>query len=379
MTCRCHPRGDVTTLPSSNIPIERSAPVLKGLGLHELGVGSDGVAPSGKDNRLLVIDAATIAAALSPLQWVEVVEQSLRGVSNGSVVQDIRRILPLPDDEDRGRVLSLMFGAMRQPACFGAKVISVFPDNFSRGLDSHRGAVLLFDCADGALIGLLHGGEITAARTAAASAVATRALARAESRVLTILGYGEQAWRHIDAIVNVRPIDEVRCWGRDPVKAAAFVKEVAFRHQVRVVAASSVAEAVAGADIVCTTTAAKEPILTGDMLEPGMHLNVVGSSTPDYREVDTAAVVRSSVWVDYRPMTEASAGEYRRALAEGAIGPNHLVGEIGATLNGFLRGRSDAREITMFKSLGMPAEDLYPAQLIYEVAVASGFGTWVGL
>jgi ornithine cyclodeaminase/alanine dehydrogenase-like protein (mu-crystallin family) len=335
--------------------------------------------PSVKAKGLLAIDAATIANALSPAQWIDVVEQSLRGVSNGTVVQDIRQTLSLPDDQDRGRLLSMMFGAVRQPAFFGAKIISVYPDNFARGLDSHAGAVLLFDASDGALVGLLHGGEITAARTAAASAVATRALARVESSVLTVLGYGEQAARHVDAITTIRPITEVRCWGRDLIKAQAFVEGIAKKHSVRAFASLTVADAVAGADIICTTTAAKDPILTGDMLQPGMHLNIVGSSTADYCEVDSAAVARSSIWVDYRPMTEASAGEYLRALADGAIDPDHLVGEIGATLNGSLRGRRDAREITMFKSLGMPAEDLYPAQLIYELAVAKGLGTRVEL
>lgn len=330
-------------------------------------------------SRLLVVDAATVAAALSPSDWIEVVEQSLRGVSGGAVVQDVRQILPLPDDQDRGRVLSMMFGAVRKPACFGAKVISVFPDNFARGLDSHRGAVLLFDPDDGALVGLLHGGEITASRTAAASAVATRALAREDSRLLTILGYGEQALRHVDAIKLVRPIEEVRCWGRDPAKAAAFAEAVGARHAVRAVASRTVEAAVAGADIVCTTTAAKTPILFGDMLESGMHLNIVGSSTADYREVDTGTVVRSSLWVDYRAMIDVSAGEYLQALAEGAIDTTHIIGEIGAALNGEVRGRTDASEITMFKSLGMPAEDLYPAQRIYEVARAKGLGTPVNL
>jgi len=323
---------------------------------------------------LLIIDAATIAKALSLSEWVAVIEQSLRGVSDGTVVQDVRQILQLPDEHARGRVLSMMFGAVRQPASFGAKVMAVFPDNFSLGLDSHRGAVLLFDPTDGALAAVLHGGEITAARTAAASAVATRALARPESRVLTVLGYGEQAARHVDAIALVRPIEEVRCWGRDPAKAAEFAAAVAARHRVHALAADSVATAVAGADIVCTTTGAKSPILSGNLLEPGMHLNVVGSSTADYREIDTAAVVRSSIWVDYRAMTDISAGEYRQALAEGAITASHLVGELGAALNGAVRGRSSAGEITMFKSLGMPAEDLYPAQMIYDVALARGLG-----
>lgn len=331
------------------------------------------------DSRLLLVSAQAVARALSPAEWVHAAERSLRGTSDGTVVQDTRKILPLPDDQDRGRVLSMMFGAVREPACFGAKVISVFPDNFARGLASHRGAVLLFDSDDGALLAILHGGEITAARTAAASAVATRALAREESRVLAVLGYGEQAMRHVDAMALVRPIRDIRCWGRDQAKAATFAAMVAARHAVTTSAPRDLAEAVAGADIVCTTTGAKVPILSGDLLEPGMHLNVVGSSTADYREVDTATVARSSIWVDYRAMAEVSAGDYLHALAEGAIGPDHLVGEIGATLNGTLRGRSSEREITMFKSLGMPAEDLYAARLIYDVAVARGLGMRVNL
>ncbi|KRB82727.1 hypothetical protein ASE00_11890 [Sphingomonas sp. Root710] len=333
----------------------------------------------GSDDRLLIVDSATISGLLSVSEWIDVVEQSLRGVADGTVVQDVRQILPLPDYRDRGRVLSMMFGAVREPACFGAKVISVFPDNFDRGIDSHRGAVLLFDAEDGALRALLHGGEITAARTAAASAVATRALSRADSRVLAVLGYGEQASRHIDAIAAVRPIEEVRCWGRDNIKAAAFAERIAARHQVRTFASTTVAEAVGGADIVCTTTGAKMPILFGHMIEPGMHLNVIGSSTADYREIDTAAVVCSSIWVDYRAMTEVSAGEYLQALAEGAIGSDHLIGEIGTTLNGALRGRTDAEEVTMFKSLGMPAEDLYAAERLYRMAIEKGLGTRVPL
>jgi ornithine cyclodeaminase/alanine dehydrogenase-like protein (mu-crystallin family) len=330
-----------------------------------------------RNERLLVIDAATVAGALPLADWIDAVERSLRGVSDGTVVQDVRRILPLPDQHDSGRVLSMMFGAVRRPACFGAKVISVFPDNFARGVDSHRGAVLLFDADDGALRAVLHGGEITAARTAAASAVATRALARPDSRVLAVLGYGEQAARHVEAMLAVRAIVELRCWGRDPGKAAAFARAMAARHGIAAMARPDVAGAVAGADIVCTTTGARVPILPGTLLEPGMHLNVVGSSTADYREIDTSAVVRAAIWVDYRAMTEISAGEYLNALAEGAITPAHLVGEIGAALDGTIRGRRDAQEITLFKSLGMPAEDLYAGQLVYDVAVAQGLGTSV--
>jgi len=328
---------------------------------------------------LLVVDSATVAGTLSQSDWIQNAEHSLLGVCNGGVVQDVRQILPLPGEAERGRVLSMMFGAVRKPAFFGAKVISVFPDNFARGLDSHRGAVLLFDAETGALASLLDGSEITAARTAAASAVATRILSRPESRVLAILGYGEQAARHFAAIAAVRQIEEVRCWGRDPDKAVSFARDLAARHRVLAIASPTVEAALAGADIVCTTTSARTPILHGHLLEAGMHVNVVGSSTADCREIDTTAVRRSSIWVDYRPMTEVSAGEYLQALAEGAIDKSHLIGEIGATLMGTLRGRRDTDEITMFKSLGMPAEDLYPAQQIYNLAVERGLGTWVDL
>jgi ornithine cyclodeaminase len=331
------------------------------------------------DDMLLIMNAPTIASAVALPEWIDVVEQSLRGVSGGMVSQGIRQILHLPDSETNGRVLSMMFGAVRKPACFGAKVISVFPDNFSRGLDSHRGAVLLFDPDNGALIALMHGGEITASRTAAASAVATRALARPDSRVLAILGYGEQASRHVDALALVRPLSEIRCWGRDAAKAEDFAASISARHSITTCAVATVADTVAGADIVCTTTGAKTPILLGDMLEAGMHLNIVGSSTSDYREVDTNAVVRSSIWVDYREMADVSAGEYLHALAEEAIDSEHLVGEIGAALNGSIRGRSSDREITMFKSLGMPAEDLYSAQFIYDIARDKGLGQMVRL
>jgi ornithine cyclodeaminase len=326
-----------------------------------------------------VLNAAAIAAALSPADWLEMAEQSLRGTSDGSVEQGVRQILPLPDQEQRGRVLSMMFGAVRDPACFGAKIISVFPDNFAHGRDSHQGGVMLFDPDDGALLALLHGGEVTARRTAAASAVATRALARADAAVLTVLGYGEQAAQHVDAIALVRPLEEVRCWGRDPAKAEGFARAVAARHELRTSAADNIEQAVLGADIVCTTTSAQTPILFGDLLEPGMHLNVVGSSTADYREVDTGVVVRSSIWVDFRRMTDVSAGEYLHALAEGAIERTHIIGELGAALNGTVRGRSDDREITMFKSLGMAAEDLYAAHLIHKVALETGLGTKVSL
>lgn len=333
-------------------------------------MGSDG-------GSLLILDAAAVAQTLSPRQWLDAAEQALRGTSDGSVTQGVRQTLPLPGPS--GRLLSMMFGAAERPACLGAKVISVFPDNFARGLGSHRGGVLLFDPDNGALMALLHGGEITARRTAAASAVATDVLARDDAAVLTVLGYGEQAAQHIDSIALVRPLTEVRCWGRDEEKARAFAASVADRHDLRARMALTVVEAVRGADIVCTTTSAKEPVLRGEWLEPGMHLNVVGSSTADYRELDAAAVARASMWVDFRAMTEVSAGEYLEALREGAIAPTHLIGEIGAVLNGALGGRSGAEEITMFKSLGMAAEDLYAAQMIYLSAAASGIGTRVSL
>ena len=190
--------------------------------------------------------------------------------SRGETKQLLRSILPLSED----RLFGVMPGAMGEQGPFGAKLISVFHGNFALGRQSHQGLVILFDPETGAPVCVVHAGEITAIRTAAASAVATEALARADARRLAILGYGEQAATHARAISKVRDLESISIWGRSPERARAFAERMQSELAVPVAATGFVEQAVAAADIICTVTSAAEPILKGDWVRPGAHLNL---------------------------------------------------------------------------------------------------------
>jgi ornithine cyclodeaminase len=223
-------------------------------------------------------------------------------------------------------------------------------------------------------VALLDAAEITAIRTAAASGLATRLLARPEAGDLALLGAGEQARSHLEAMLAVRTLRRIRVWARDSDKAAAFVNVEGARHQVTIERSATVREAVAGADIICTVTKAREPILLGEQLTPGVHLNVVGSSIATTAEIDTPAVVKSRFFVDYRESTVNEGGEYLRALRAGAITPEHILGEIGEVANGTKIGRRSSSDVTLYKSLGIAPQDLASAHYVLEKARAAGVG-----
>jgi ornithine cyclodeaminase len=251
-----------------------------------------------------------------------------------------------------------MPGAMLDDNVFGAKLVSVYPDNFAHGGPSHQGVVALFDATTGAPAAMLDAGEITAIRTAAASAAATDALARPDGASLAILGYGEQAVRHVEAIRCVRDISRLSVWGRDPAKAGAFAERFGGE------AKANVAEAVAGADIVCTVSAAPEPILLSRWVADGTHVNAVGSSRAGPVEIDNALVARARFFADHEEGVRAQGAEYLNALAAGAIGPKHLLGEIGEVFAGTLPGRTSDADVTIYKSLGSIVQDLASARHI---------------
>jgi alanine dehydrogenase len=204
-------------------------------------------------------------------------------------------------------------------------------------------------------------------------AVATRALARPAARVLALIGAGEQARHHLEALLDCSPIEQVRVWSRTQARALAFAKA----HEtprVEMTVHDSIESLVRGADIICTLTSAPDPILFGRVLEPGQHLNVVGSSVRQFREIDNAAVARSRLYADYLPMMEAEGGDYLAAVSSGAINPGHAVGEIGEVLLGQKPGRTSDADITLFKSLGIIAEDLTAAHHALERAAAEDAG-----
>jgi len=281
--------------------------------------------------------------------------------SRGETKQLLRSIIPLSE----GRVFGIMPGAMGTHRPFGAKLISVFHENSARGIQSHQGLVVLFDPSTGAPVCAVHAGEITAIRTAAASAVATDALARKDARRLALLGYGEQAKRHAQAMGKVRNLKSIVAWGRSLDRAHAFAERMQTELAVPVAAVRAVQDAVAEADIICTLTSSAEPILKGEWVRPGTHLNLVGSSYAGPVEVDNELVVRSRFFVDSREGVLNQGAEFLRAKAAGLIGDDHIVGEIGDVLASEIEGRRSPEEITVYKSLGHIVQDLASAWALY--------------
>src|ERR1700689_2124239 len=311
------------------------------------------------------IDREEVAKRLTYEMCIPIVRQAMIAFSRGETRQLLRSMIPLAD----GRLFGVMPGAMGTRATFGAKLISVFPENFARGIQSHQGLVILFDPETGAPVCVLHAGEITAIRTATASAVATAVLARKDARRMAILGYGEQAATHARAIGKVRDIESIVVWGRSSERARAFAERMQAELAVPVSGAAGVEEAVAHADIVCTVTAASEPILKGDWVRPGTHVNVVGSGFAGPAEVDNDLVVRSRFIADSREGVLSQGAEFIRAKQAGLIGDGHIVGEIGQGLAGEIEGRRSRDEITVYKSLGHVVQDLASAWALYSQAI----------
>lgn len=320
---------------------------------------------------LLILDGEAIHRALPMRDCIDAMSSVMRCVSRGGAQMPLRTILEVPGSD-------LLFGAMPgcldEPASFGAKLLSVRSQSSTGPGPSHLGVFALFDAATGKPVAILDASELTAIRTAAASAVATRALAREDAGILAILGTGEQAARHLEALAIVCPLREVRVWGRNADRAAAFVARHASSQSAPVLVRAAVREAVEAADIVCTTTASREPILSGEWLSPGAHVNLVGASIAAAREADDAVVARSRFFVDFKPSALAQAGELRHAIKFGAVTERHIQGEIGEVLDGVVAGRTGPTDITVYKSLGIAAQDLAAAHRVYQRALQSGLG-----
>ena len=261
------------------------------------------------------------------------------------------------------KLFAVMPGTLADSESFGAKVISVFPKEGKAGRSSHQGLIVLFDGSDGGVLCVADAGAVTHVRTGCASAVATDALARPDVQRLGVFGCGAQARAHIEALVRVRPFKEIGIWGRSPDAAA----ELAAWAQARGAPARLVEDAktLAGeSDVICTVSSANEPIVEGDWIRPGTHLNLVGSSYAGPREVDSALVARSLFFVDYRRSALAAAAEFLTAKDEGLVSDAHIAGEIGDVLGGRIGGRRSPDDITVYKSLGHIAQDLAAARYL---------------
>ena len=308
-----------------------------------------------------LIDRDEVHARLTYEVCIPLVRAAMIALSRGETRQLLRSIIPLGD----GRMFGIMPGAMGDRSVFGAKLISVFPEIFAKNIQSHQGVVVLFDGESGAPVCVAHAGEITAIRTAAASAVATDALARPDAHRLALLGYGEQALTHARAIRQFRALSAITVWGRSPERARAFAARLEAETGLEVTACVTAQAAVAQADIVCTVTGAAEPILEGRWLAAGTHVNVVGSGVAGPAEVDSDLVVRSRFIADSREGVLAQGAEFLRAKAAGLVDDTHVVGEIGQVLDGALQGRQSKDQITVYKSLGHIVQDLAAAQALF--------------
>ncbi len=284
-----------------------------------------------------VLRGAEVRRFLPMAECVDLMHRTMIAVSERRIVLPLRSVMVMPGELG---MMGNMPGYIADPECFGVKLVSLVPRNKPPQYSSHLGLVLLFEAEHGRPVALLDAAEITAIRTAAASGLATRLLARPEAGDLALLGAGEQARSHLEAMLAVRPLRRVRVWARDGDKAAAFAEAESARHRIKIETSATVRAAVSGADIICTVTKAREPILLGEWLAPGVHMNVVGSSIASTAEIDTPAVARSRLFVDYRESTRNEGGEYLRALKAGAITPEHILGEIGEVANGSVMGRT---------------------------------------
>jgi ornithine cyclodeaminase len=325
---------------------------------------------------MLIISHSQVRELLPMRACMEVVGEALSGLARGEGVQPLRAGFLRPD---RGGVMAWMPGSLAAGQPFGIKVLSVVENPGELGVDSHQGAVMIFDPANGSPLALCEAGAITAVRTAAVSALATEKLARHDAKKLAILGAGTQAKSHIEAMLAVRPIENISMWSRTPATTERVAAELSEHHGMPIEVAEDAASAVADVDIICTTTSAREPVLLAEMLEPGMHVNAVGASVPSWREIEAGVLPLVSLFTDRRESLANEAGEYIHAAETGLIPDGLVVPELGELLNEDHPGRTAETDITLFRSLGLAIEDLASAQLVFERALEGGIGSRVDM
>jgi ornithine cyclodeaminase/alanine dehydrogenase-like protein (mu-crystallin family) len=312
-----------------------------------------------------ILDFDQVSRLLPMDECIAAMEEVLAALARDELFNPLRRAERPPGASS---LMGLMT-AYRAGGPYALKAVVVAPENAARGLDPHQGTVTLFDGETGVPRAILNASAITAIRTAAVSAVATRALMRDGARTLAILGTGHQAGPHLEAHRAVHDWERVVMWSRTPGRAARF----------EVDEAASAEAAVRDADVVVTVTSAREPVVERDWLKQGAHITAAGSSIPTTRELDSRTMADASLFVDRRESTLNEAGDYLFPMREGLIGPEHIAAELGEVLVGAHPGRASDDELTVFKSLGLAVEDLAAAEHVLRRAEAEGVGSVVPL
>ncbi|MBE6117528.1 MAG: ornithine cyclodeaminase family protein [Erysipelotrichaceae bacterium] len=278
-----------------------------------------------------------------------------RAFAEGRLENKIRSVLPV----EPGRLLGIMPGLISYEEAVGAKLITVFHDNYKKHLPSHQGIVAVFSTEDGTLKGICDGTAITAVRTGAVSAVATDLLARKDAHTLALFGGGVQADMHLKSLTCVRGIDTVYIWCPTLAESEAFAE--AHKEQypnIEFIPCVQGEDAAKNADIICTVTPSHTPVLKGEWVKKGTHINAVGACAAKDRELDSACTVQSRFFCDSRGSCMAESGDFLFPVQEGLVTENHLLGELADLVSGRVQGRQNDEDITVFEALGLAAEDL---------------------
>jgi ornithine cyclodeaminase len=327
----------------------------------------------------LILDEEQVAAHLRMDECIEAMAAVLAARARGEAAMPLRNVV-------RGEGIDGMLGLMPgyragEDPVYSLKAVCVFPGNPRLGLDAHQGVVVLFDGRTGRPTAILGGSAVTAIRTAAVTALATRTLAREDARTLAMIGSGVQARAHVESLLLVRPFERVTIFSPTAANAQRLAAESRerFADGPAFGVAASAREALDGADVVVLATNSPTPVIERAWLAAGAHVNAIGSSIPRHAELDVATLAASELFVDSRESVEHEAGEYRQALEQGAIGPDHIVAELGEVLIGARPGRSGPSALTLFRSLGIAVEDLAAAELAVARARAAGAGVEAAL
>jgi len=310
---------------------------------------------------LTIFDAETVFRTLRMNDCIELMRNALAGLERGTSVQPMRSIHRLP----QGEIFGFMPAYLGVDSHFGAKVATAFPGNLGTEYPTHMGFVLLFESAHGSPVALVDATSITKIRTGAVSGVATDLLSRRDSRSVALVGAGEQARSHLDAMMVVRKLERAFVFDVDESRARTFAEESGQKHSIPVTVCLSAEEAVREADIICTVTPAKEPYLEFGWVKPGTHINAVGAFTPTAREITSGLVAGSRLYADWVESMKSECGEFLIPKSEGLIDDDHIVGSVGELVLGRVPARQSVDEITLFDALGLAVEDVACAQYVF--------------
>lgn len=323
---------------------------------------------------MLILSEKQVESLIDIDELISSLEKAHVQYSTGKAVMPVRLVVPLP--QIQGRITS-MPGFLNEDKSLGMKVVTYFQENPKRNLPAILATIMLFSVETGKIIALMDGSYVTAIRTACASAMATKALANAETPVLGILGAGVQARAHIQALTHVRKIERIKIYSPSGTSAITIKQDLEPIVKIAIDVAGRTEDAVRDVDLLVTGSTAKEPIVKNEWLKAGVHINAVGSHRPDYREIDAATVARAKIVVDSREAIMAECGDILLAIKEKAIDENHVYGEIGEILAGVKTGRSSAGEVTLYKSVGIAIQDVATANLVYRKALETNVGSLV--